>query len=352
MLVVDDLRVGADIKVNGAIYINEDGPEGDSYLYFYDRGLPDGRYLKWDNANTRFEVNEDLQCAGIVCTRNVHINFNNDAIDAVIYFGKSGSGNETLKWDKDNERFEFSDNLYVDGTIEFDSGSINHKDLAGLQGGQANEYYHLTDAEHGALVDGGSANGYHTHPASGSGNGNGVKTLEFSVAGVALADGTAGSAAPALSLLTTSDAADPQCRTFCLRFDDSTDEHVFWQFRLPTDYVSGGRLIVQFYNVDTQTDDDNTAYFDAILQAVTPGDATDMTALDLPNDGGGWAGTLKTLDAGSNGPRLYESSIDMTSNLDGMAAGDFIQFGLRRDVSEDDGEGDMAVITITFEYNY
>lgn len=42
------------------------------------------------------------------------------------------------------------------------SGSGNHNDLAGLQGGQANEYYHLTAAEHAVAIQasGSGQNGY------------------------------------------------------------------------------------------------------------------------------------------------------------------------------------------------
>ena len=52
---------------------------------------------------------------------------------------------------------------------------IEHNDLANIDGGTTDEYYHLENVEHGALVDGGSADGYHTHPASGS---SGTDTLD------------------------------------------------------------------------------------------------------------------------------------------------------------------------------
>jgi len=122
---------------------------------------------------------------------------------------------------------------------------------------------------------------------------------------------------------------------------------------MPLDYSSGGRLKVQFYNVDAQISNVKTAQFDAALQAVTPEDATIMTALDINNDGGGWVGTSKTLGVSSaSAARLYELSIDMTSYLDSLAAGDFVQFGLRRDCASGSATGDMAVVSLTFEYNY
>ena len=43
---------------------------------------------------------------------------------------------------------------------------VNHNDLAGLQGGQASQYYHLTSAEHAALTGSGgvvNASAYHIH---------------------------------------------------------------------------------------------------------------------------------------------------------------------------------------------
>lgn len=382
-----------------------DGGSADGYHTHPDSGSADTLDSVCERGNV---TDQDITGADIKADGDIYINDDETDADAIAHFKTSGSVDETLRWDKTDNRFEFSDDLHIDGDLYFSYnkkiniptfqlipifwalwgegtnfyiGEDSDKFITiSTPSGHVSFFEDVTIAQHLYIGNESSAsnkviyaNNGDAHLPNlryneftnkwqfsndgenwsdiGSGGNGGVQSVEFDVGGLALGDGTAGSAAPALSLLTTSDAQDPQCRTFCLRFDDSTDEHVFWQHRLRTNYSSGGRIIVQFYNVTTQGDDDNTAYFAAALQAVTPGDATDMTALDIVN-AGGWAGTLKTLDAGSDGPRLYELTIDMTSNLDGMAAGDFIQFGLRRTVAEDDGAGDMAVITITFEYNY
>lgn len=47
-------------------------------------------------------------------------------------------------------------------------GAIQHNTLGGLQGGQANEYYHLTAAEEGLLANAQNANQVLAGPASGS----------------------------------------------------------------------------------------------------------------------------------------------------------------------------------------
>lgn len=42
-------------------------------------------------------------------------------------------------------------------------GTTQHNNLSGLQGGQASEYYHLTNAQHTGLTSGGDASAYHNH---------------------------------------------------------------------------------------------------------------------------------------------------------------------------------------------
>lgn len=59
--------------------------------------------------------------------------------------------------------------MYVSTTgkwqlIGLSPGNVNHNDLSGLQGGTASEYYHLTQAQHGDLTDGGDST-LHFHSA-------------------------------------------------------------------------------------------------------------------------------------------------------------------------------------------
>ncbi|KPJ97111.1 MAG: hypothetical protein AMJ55_00400 [Gammaproteobacteria bacterium SG8_15] len=48
------------LRSNGDVYINYDGLDGDSYLYFYESASPSGRYIKWDDSDNQFQMNDDL----------------------------------------------------------------------------------------------------------------------------------------------------------------------------------------------------------------------------------------------------------------------------------------------------
>lgn len=160
-----------------------------------------------------------------------------------------------------------------------------------------------------------------------------------------LADGTANNAFPEVSLRTSTDADNPKARIWIASFGPGTDEYVSWQFRLPTDYSSGGTLKMQFY-MSTATS--GSVVWGACVQAVTPGDSDDMYSLDPVNEGGGWAydtevvpGTIRYLD---------EASI--TLNMDSAAAGDYILIEMFRNGtdSSDDAVGDANLVAASLEY--
>jgi len=74
------------------------------------------------------------------------------------------------------------------------SPSSNHNSLAGLQGGGAGEYFHLTTSEHSGLTTGINADVYHSHSYSGAGASyhSGLSGLDNMVdhSGYPLLDGT------------------------------------------------------------------------------------------------------------------------------------------------------------------
>jgi hypothetical protein len=410
--VIHDLRIQQNLQIGGQVvgnlklaenvYINYDGPEGDSYLYFYDTDSPVGVYIEWDNSTNRFIISKSLYVDGefisiscltasqVYSNGNMCVNRNGPDGDAYIYFydGDSPTG-RSLKWNDALFRFEFDESLCVDGDVQLSgdlgvSGSINantitisssgsilkslnivnnlqvgesliadHNTLSNLDGGTVDEYYHLENVEHSALVDGGSADSYHTHPSSGSGGSAVTGTILLSVGGAILPDGTAGSAAAQPMLITTSDADDPQLRLMVLAFDDTTDEQCFWQFAMKPDYVSGGRLKVQFY---TATDQTGVKYvdFQASLIVITPdADADEMTSLDATNDSGGFVSGVKTLANNQANDTLLEATINLSANLDGLAANDFVYLSLKRNAAvANDATGDARVVSVRFEYNY
>lgn len=101
-----------DLKAQN-LYVNWDGPDGDSYVYFYEGSLT-GQYLKWDNTTNSF-----------VFSRNeLGVNFLAADLDAIIRFYKPTSGSQTLRWDKTNNYFKFDADLYIDGDLTV-TGTIN-----------------------------------------------------------------------------------------------------------------------------------------------------------------------------------------------------------------------------------
>jgi hypothetical protein len=64
-----------------------------------------------------------------------------------------------------------------------------------------------------------------------------------------LPDGTAGNAAPAL-LRVQGTEANPKKHFLAASFDPTTDEHVWWSFRMPANYASGGALKLLWYTND------------------------------------------------------------------------------------------------------
>jgi len=59
-----DLNIVGNVDCQGNILVRWQGGEGDSFVYFYDGGVATSKYLKWADANDRFEFNDDLYVAG------------------------------------------------------------------------------------------------------------------------------------------------------------------------------------------------------------------------------------------------------------------------------------------------
>lgn len=153
-----------DIRAGDDLYINSDGPDGDGYLYFYETDLK-GRYLKWDDADNRFEFNDQLSmtsnkivnvadptdnqdvatkkyvddqvpnlqdvCNVGNCTdtdircQNLWINYDGPNQNAFVYFYRNFAEERYLKWDWTYGRFEFNDNLLVKDLFANDEIFVN-----------------------------------------------------------------------------------------------------------------------------------------------------------------------------------------------------------------------------------
>lgn len=153
-------------------------------------------------------------------------------------------------------------------------------------------------------------------------------------------DGSANNAAAGIQRVKSS-ASAPSAHFLQATFDTTTQEHLYWSFRMPSDYASSPVIKVQ-YKMASAT----SGTFGVLvrLAAVSDGDATDVDAKAM--------GTVNTITAVTvPGTTGYLDEISgALSNTDSLAAGDFVVLMLARDVANDTASGDAEVIAVALEY--
>ena len=164
--------------------------------------------------------------------------------------------------------------------------------------------------------------------------------ISLPVSASTIPDDTSGSAAAQLQHKQSS-GTDPQPSWVEALFDASVDEHIMWTFVMPVNYSSAPVLKV-YYKATSATS--GTAVFGAAIMALTDGDSTDADAdrHDTANVG---TGTVP-----STAGHLDVQSITMT-NADSVAAGDWVQLVLFRDISADSVAGDLEVPVVELQYS-
>lgn len=126
-----------------------------------------------------------------------------------------------------------------------------------------------------------------------------------------------------------------------LAFDAATDETCYWTFIAPQGLTGTITVLVHYIMASATT---GSVYFQAALEAITPGDAVDLdatTSFDTANSGNGTV----------PGTAGYEQSISITmTNADSIAAGDLVRLSLNRDAdnASDTATGDAYVLAVEF----
>ena len=122
----DTLNVAGSLYINGHVYINFDGPDAASFFYFYENSNPEGAFFGWNDTETRFvsshtfATNVDLKAAS-----NIYVNFNGGDADSFLYFYEGGSETGAyLKWDDSPASFVMNKGLKVG-----DGGSTNYCEI-------------------------------------------------------------------------------------------------------------------------------------------------------------------------------------------------------------------------------
>lgn len=143
-------------------------------------------------------------------------------------------------------------------------------------------------------------------------------------------DGTSGNAAPGIVRIQGTES-NPKKHFLAAQFDAATDEHLWWTFRMPAAYASGGTVKLAWM---TNTASSNSVVWGARLSALTPADA------DTPVEhASAAASTTTTAGNATEARRLIETSI-VLSDLDSVAAGDFVALLIYRDA--DNGSDTLA----------
>jgi len=126
-----------------------------------------------------------------------------------------------------------------------------------------------------------------------------------------------------------------------LSFDAATSESCWWTFVAPQGLTGTPTAIVHYMMASATS---GAVYFRVQIEAITPGDATDLdatTSFDTANSGNG------TVPATAG----YEQTISITlTNNDSMAAGDLVRLQLDRDAANasDTATGDAHVLAVEF----
>lgn len=167
-------------------------------------------------------------------------------------------------------------------------------------------------------------------------------TIFFPVGSAVPADGSASNAAPSLGRLAGTESA-PKKFMLTAAFDAAADEHLWFQFRVPADYASGGTVKLLWMANSASA---NNVVWGSRIGAITPADA------DTPVEHAeAAASTTTTAGNATEARRLIETSITL-ANLDSIAAGDLAFLLVYRDAdnASDTLAVDAELITVSLEY--
>lgn len=110
-----------------------------------------------------------------------------------------------------------------------------------------------------------------------------------------------------------------------LAFDTTTSETCYWTVAAPQGLSGALSAVIHFFGNAAGT---NGAAFDVALEAITPGDATDLdsaTSFDTVNGG----------NAALPATQGHQTSVSITlTNADSAAEGDYVRISLARDVAD------------------
>ncbi len=128
------------VETDGSLYLgseirmNQDGPDGDQSIYFYEDSAETAEYLRWDNTLDEFYVSDSLKVDGDLFNLGTQFRMNQDGPDAsqYLYFYENGSQfGEYFRWDDFNDEFYVSDAMKLGGNLFMNGQEITFYDPLG-----------------------------------------------------------------------------------------------------------------------------------------------------------------------------------------------------------------------------
>lgn len=132
-----------------------------------------------------------------------------------------------------------------------------------------------------------------------------------------------------------------QTRVFTLDFDQTTDENTSWQFKVPSNYVSGGTVVIQWFSTPTSG---NVIWKASIYVATASSSDIDTSAAFNAVD------TSGAVAVNATSGQYKTTSIALTSP--GLSADKFaiVMLGRDADAGGDTAAGDARVISVALSY--
>lgn len=170
----------------------------------------------------------------------------------------------------------------------------------------------------------------------------GVGTLQWSPHSGKPGDGSTGNGGPALSIVAGTES-NPKAQIEVAAFDAAADEHLWFQFRMPDNYVSTPKVILHWMAKATA----NKCAWGARIGAVTPGDA------DTPVEHAEAEAAVVSAEVNATEERrLIETTLE--PKTDSVAAGDFVKLLVYRDAdgtaATDSLTVDAELLMVIFSY--
>jgi hypothetical protein len=120
LLVSDDLEVVSSLVVGNDIRMNEDGPDGNQVIRFYNAGAPASEAIYWDDGDDQFVISDTLavdllnSLGDVEANGNLYVNQDGPDADSRIYFFDSASRtNESIGWFDSSDYFNISDDVNI-----------------------------------------------------------------------------------------------------------------------------------------------------------------------------------------------------------------------------------------------